>query len=171
MTETELELEVNTYRNEIHASFFLSEPQLDLCCQGYRDGLKKREVRIQELEEELKKEKELNMEIKNRFVKCNMCTEEIRTDNTDTFKNALNKIVELEEENGKLLQRIKQLEKDVIENESECSMCDFPKLKQDLEKQIKQAKEIIKFLINPQLLDKPEYYEWRLKAEQFLKEE
>lgn len=50
MTETELELEVNTYRNEIHASFFLSEPQLDLCCQGYRDGLKKREARIQELE-------------------------------------------------------------------------------------------------------------------------
>ena len=62
--------------------------------------------------------------------------EEIRTDNTDTFKNALNKIVELEEENGKLLQRITQLEKDVTENESDCSMCDFPKLKQDLEKQV-----------------------------------
>lgn len=35
--------------------------------------------------------------------------------------------------------------------------------------QLAQAKEIIKFLINPQLLDKPQYYEWRLKAEQFLK--
>ena len=35
--------------------------------------------------------------------------------------------------------------------------------------QLEQAKEIIKFLINPQLLDKPQYYEWRLKAEQFLK--
>ena len=35
---------------------------------------------------------------------------------------------------------------------------------------LEKAKEIIKFLINPQLLDKPQYYEWRLKAEQFLKE-
>ena len=31
---------------------------------------------------------------------------------------------ELQEENGKLLQRIIQLEKDVTENESDCSMCD-----------------------------------------------
>lgn len=36
--------------------------------------------------------------------------------------------------------------------------------------QLTKAKEIIKFLINPQLLDKPQYYEWRLKAEQFLRE-
>ena len=47
---------------------------------------------------------------------------------------------ELKEENGKLLQRIEQLEKDVIENESDCSMCDFPKLKKDLEKQIEKMK-------------------------------
>lgn len=33
-----------------------------------------------------------------------------------------------------------------------------------------KATEIIKFLINPQLLDKPQYYEWRLKAEKFIKE-
>ena len=33
-----------------------------------------------------------------------------------------------------------------------------------------EATEIIKFLINPQLLDKPQYYEWRLKAEKFIKE-
>jgi hypothetical protein len=32
-----------------------------------------------------------------------------------------------------------------------------------------EATEIIKFLINPQLLDKPQYYEWRLKAEKFIK--
>ena len=42
---------------------------------------------------------------------------------------------------------------------------------EDCIKQLAEAKEIIKFLINPQLLDKPEYYEWRLKAEQFLNRE
>ena len=47
---------------------------------------------------------------------------------------------ELQEENGKLLQRIEQLEKDVTENESDCSICDFPKLKTDLEKQIEKMK-------------------------------
>ena len=45
--------------------------------------------------------------------------------------------------NRKLLPRIEQLEKDVIENESDCSMCDFPKLKTDFEKQLTEAKEII----------------------------
>lgn len=52
---------------------------------------------------------------------------------------------ELQEENGKLLQRIAQLEKDVTENESDCLMCDFPKLKQDLEKENKQLKQQIKY--------------------------
>ena len=37
-------------------------------------------------------------------------------------------------------------------------------------KDLCESKEIIKFLINPQLLDKPQYYEWRLKAEKFIKE-
>lgn len=54
---------------------------------------------------------------------------------------------ELQEENGKSLQRITQLEKDVTENESDCSMCDFPKLKQDLEKENKQLKQRIKYWI------------------------
>ena len=40
----------------------------------------------------------------------------------------------------------------------------------ELENNLDQATEIIKFLINPQLLDKPQYYEWRLKAEKFIKE-
>ena len=40
----------------------------------------------------------------------------------------------------------------------------------ELEDNLDQATEIIKFLINPQLLDKLQYYEWRLKAEKFIKE-
>ena len=52
----------------------------------------------------------------------------------------------LQEKNGKLLQRIEQLEKDVIENESDCLICDFPKLKTDLEKQNDELKDKIKEL-------------------------
>lgn len=40
----------------------------------------------------------------------------------------------------------------------------------ETENKLTEATEIIKFLINPQLLDKPQYYKWRLKAEKFIEE-
>ena len=85
----------------------------------------------------------------------------------------LNGIAELEkeaEENGKLLQRIVQLEKDVIENESNCSMCDFPKLKQDLEKENAELKERLKeheSIGNAQFWKN--VWSWKIKADQLIK--
>ena len=40
---------VKEYRTKIHSKFFLSEPQLDLACQGYTDGIKESEKIIDEL--------------------------------------------------------------------------------------------------------------------------
>ena len=83
-------------------------------------------------------------------------------------------IKELQEENGRLLQRIKQLEKDVIENESDCSMCDFPKLKTNLEKQTEKAKEHIRTLIScliDWVQEGDKDYCYITDAEQFLNEE
>lgn len=69
------------------------------------------------------------------------------------------KIKDLEKENEELKEKNKWYSEQVCNKE--CA---------EVWGQLTKAKEIIKFLINPQLLDKPEYYEWRLKAEQFLKE-
>ena len=81
--------------------------------KGALDFAKPREKRIADLERKL---------------------EQTEKDLTD-YQFNYPKIKDLEKENGKLLQRIIQLEKDVTENESDCSMCNFPKLKQDLEKE------------------------------------
>lgn len=93
-------------------------------------------------------------------------TEKIRTDNTDTFKNALNKIVELEEENAKLQEDLKH-KKIAIQNRK-------ARIK-DLEKQLKQAKEIIKSLLKSlycwEVDEIGEIDNSRIKqAEQFLEE-
>ena len=69
---------------------------------------------------------------------------------------------ELEKENGKLLQRIEQLEKDVIENESDCSMCNFPKLKTELEKENAKLKSIADF---QQSGNMSRYFELKRQAE------
>ena len=45
---------------------------------GYITGAESKGKRIEELEKELKAEKELNAEIKVRFVKCNTCTPEMK---------------------------------------------------------------------------------------------
>lgn len=74
-------------------------------------------------------------------------------------------IQDLQKENAEL----KELKKKKEEIEIMTNFCkECKKMHTD---QLAQAKEIIKFLINPQLLDKPEYYEWRLKAEQSLNSE
>lgn len=62
--------------------------------------------------------------------------------------------------------------KDLIEEDSILDVLDdnLDPYITELEDNLDQATEIIKFLINPQLLDKLQYYEWRLKAEKFIKE-
>ncbi len=35
------EKEAEEYRKDLKSKFFLSEPQLDLACQGFKDGLRK----------------------------------------------------------------------------------------------------------------------------------
>ena len=55
---------------------------------------------------------------------------------------------------------------DLLDQERETRYC----IETDYNTWKSEATEIIKFLINPQLLDKPQYYEWRLKAEKFIKE-
>lgn len=106
----------------------------------------------------------------------------IHTDNKETLQNALKRIEELETDN-KMLEKMcqdlsvhyKNLEKENAELKKQLDALsgDIPwneiKDKSDVIGKLTEAKEIIKFLINPQLLDKPEYYDWRLKAEQFLK--
>ena len=44
-----IEEKTKEYRTKIHSKFFLSEPQLDLACQGYTDGIKESEKIINEL--------------------------------------------------------------------------------------------------------------------------
>lgn len=85
------------------------------------------------------------------------------------------KIRELEQENNKLLDVINNQDVKIADLESENAELKERYDKVDIIgydalKNLTKAKEIIKFLINPQLLDKPQYYEWRLKAEQFLQE-
>ena len=41
MTKEELEKEAEEYRKDLKSKFFLSEPQLDLACQGFKDGYNK----------------------------------------------------------------------------------------------------------------------------------
>ena len=106
--------------------------------QAYVD---KQEKRIKDLEQEVKYQtddcKKWQKMYKNRckeYLQLEQKLEQTEKDLTD-YQFNYPSIEKLSEENGKLLQRIEQLEKDVIENESDCSMCDFPKLKQDLEKE------------------------------------
>ena len=96
--------------------------------RAYICGRRKSEEQIIELERKLEQ------------------TEKDLTDyqfNYPKIKDLEKENTELKEKNGKLLQRIIQLEKDVTENESDCSMCDFPKLKQDLEKENVSLKSMI----------------------------
>ena len=53
MNERELEQEVEEYKKELKSKFFLSEPQLGLSCEGYKDGLKKQEKRKRLIRTEL----------------------------------------------------------------------------------------------------------------------
>ena len=72
-----------------------------------------------------------------------------------------------------IMRRIMELRiKDMIEEDCILDVLDdnLDPYITELENNLDQATEIIKFLINPQLLDKPQYYEWRLKAEKFIKE-
>lgn len=80
------------------------------------------------------------------------------------------KIKDLEKENGKLLQRIIQLEKDVTENESDCSMCDFPKLKQDLEKENAELKEQLEKETVQRIYNLNKSIEWKEKHRRLKKE-
>ena len=41
MTKEELKQEAEEYRKDLKPKFFLSEPQLDLACQGFKDGYNK----------------------------------------------------------------------------------------------------------------------------------
>ena len=41
MTKEELEKEAEEYKKDLKSKFFLSEPQLVLACQGFKDGLRK----------------------------------------------------------------------------------------------------------------------------------
>ena len=71
-----------------------------------------------------------------------------------------------------IMRRIMELRtKDMIEEDCILDVLDdnLDPYITELEDNLDQATEIIKFLINPQLLDKPQYYEWRLKAEKFIK--
>lgn len=63
----------------------------------------------------------------------------------------------------------KQLKEQKEHHKSVCE--NLTNTHRNIREQLTKAKEIIKFLINPQLLDKPQYYEWRLKAEQFLNDD
>ena len=70
-----------------------------------------------------------------------------------------------------IMRKIMELRtKDLIEEDSILDVLDdnLDPYITELEDNLDQATEIIKFLINPQLLDKPQYYKWRLKAEKFI---
>ena len=41
MTKEELKKEAEEYKKDLKSKFFLSEPQLVLACQGFKDGLRK----------------------------------------------------------------------------------------------------------------------------------
>lgn len=46
------------YRKDLKSKFFLSEPQLDLACQGFKDGYRECEKEWQEKADYLKGKKE-----------------------------------------------------------------------------------------------------------------
>ena len=152
MTKEELEKEAEEWLSKNWTSYDFYDTECNVynddikqdLIEGYIAGTEPREKRIADLERKL---------------------EQTEKDLTD-YQFNYPKIKELEEANGKLLQRITQLEKDVTENESDCSMCDFPKLKQDLEKQLEQAKkyleECVYNVVSPERL--------RNDIAQFLKE-
>ena len=73
MTKEKLERkaeELCVYNDQIHRDCFVN---------GYVTGALKREQRIADLEKLLEEEKKLNAEIKARFVKCNTCTDEMKS--------------------------------------------------------------------------------------------
>lgn len=66
MPKTKIDKEVDKYRKNIKSKFFLSEPQLNLACQGYKDGIKFQENRITDLEIQ-------NEALKRLFIRCGTC--------------------------------------------------------------------------------------------------
>ena len=105
--------------------------------------------------------KECERQNKNKIAELERKLEQTEKDLTD-YQFNYPKIKELEKENATLKKQLEALSGDIP----------WSKLKDvsEVTKKLTEVKEIIKFLINPQLLDKPQYYEWILKAEQFLKE-
>ena len=102
------------------------------------------------------KAKEVRRNIMNGIMHLKYVEQDSILDVLDDYLNPY--VEELEKEST-------DLKKKYVENITDCDICDTY-----CNSRLNEATEIIKFLINPQLLDKPQYYEWRLKAEKFIKE-
>ena len=72
MTDEEMAEE---YRKDLKSKFFLSEPQLDLACQGFKDGYNKAKEEMQEqglaLQSDMDKTIEQNIALKKELNKAN----------------------------------------------------------------------------------------------------
>ena len=91
------EKEAKEYRKDLKSKFFLSEPQLDLACQGFKDGYDKAKEEINQnglsLQSDMDKTIEQNVALKKENLNLKAKIEEIKRDIIKCFGYEYNILV------------------------------------------------------------------------------